>query len=725
MALGRLSVPASCSPPFEIPNVGDLSPSALRRPPSRRSCATFLALLAAVGLPLPTCYGAGRDATAQTGIDWPLNGHDGDERHFSPAQEIDVSNVSQLGLEWALDLPEEGALEATPLEVDGTIFFSGSMGVIYAVDAVTGKLRWSYDPASGPLISYAQRMIYPVNRGVAYLDGKVFVATRDGRMVAVDAKTGKKVWETRFLIEGDKSTSTGAPRIAEDLILIGNSGAEANARGYVTALQATTGKIAWRFFVVPGPPGTKPENPAMEVAAKTWRDGGTKYGGGGTPWNAIVYDSEFHQVLIGTGNGSPYVGKLRGTDRGLTNLFLASVVAVDPKRGVYKWHYQYSPGEVWDHKATMDIILADLTIDNRPRKVLLQSPSNGFFYVIDRSNGKLISAEKTGKVNWATRIDLASGKPVEDPAARYEQGPAIVYPGVYGAHNWQPMAYNPQTGLVYIPYIQIGTRYWPDKSEEAMLDTRRPGFWNTGVKSALYIDRNDPHDGKGALLAWDPLKQHAAWTQWHNAFWNGGVLTTRGNLVFQGLSTGEFVAYDASDGKQMWQFSTQMGIVGAPISYAISGKQYVAILAGYGGAGVPAGEMNPTSWSYRAPRRLLTFALGGRAVLPESRFLRSTLVSDIIDPPEQGLDPAVIEKGSYLWSFSCIGCHGPNANSTGGAPDLRSSATAANEASFRAVLQQNTLVSRGMPRFDDLTDAEVASLFEYIRSEAHKAKSEK
>lgn len=684
------------------------------------SLATVV-MVQASGCSSPTAHGSNVD---QGNIEWPGYGLDANEQRFSPATQIGPDTIGRLGLAWSYDLPAEAALEATPLEVAGTIFFSGSMGVIYAVDAVTGKEKWTYDPEAGPKEEHGQRMIYPVNRGVAYWDNKVYVATRDGRIVAVDAGTGKLAWSQQALIPGDGSTSTGAPRVFKGKVIIGNSGAEVGARGYVTALDAKTGKFAWRFFTVPGDPSKGFENEAMAMAAKTWSGEWWKYGGGGTPWNAMTYDAELNQILIGTGNGGPYASKFRA--KGMQdNLFVTSVVALDPDTGKYKWHYQYNPLDVWDYKATMDIVLTDLTIKGQRRKVLMQAPSNGFFYVIDRTNGKLISAEKIGKVNWAERIDLKTGRPVENPDARYEKGPYTVYPGLIGAHNWQAMAYNPQTGLVYIPYIQLGTTFWHSAEEEAMLPKRKKGFWNLGVLNQGAADPKDPMDGRGSLLAWDPVAQKLRWRVDYKSWWNGGVMTTATNLVFQGLETGELVAYDGNTGKRLWSFDAKMGIMAPPITYTVNHKQYVSVLAGYGGTGGDGSVLDrkTVSWAFDAPRRLLTFALDAKGNLPKNDTIPLAATADLIDQPGLTLAPRKVAQGEYLYNSSCVACHGVAAKAVGGAPDLRASAAAADRETFGTILKDGALATRGMPRFDDLNTEEVDAVYQYIRSTARAAKA--
>ncbi len=621
---------------------------------------------------------------------------------------------------WSLDLPGENALEATPLAVDGVIYFPGSFGAVYAVDAVAGKELWKYDPQANEASPRGARKIFGANRGVAYWDGKVYVATKDGRMVALDAKTGKPVWTSHFLIKGDLSTSSGAPRIFDGKVIIGNSGAEFGARGYVTTLDARTGKFLWRFFTVPGNPAVDTDE-TTKIAAKTWSGEWWKYGGGGTPWNAITYDAEFNQVLIGTGNGGPWNPRFRceGKDGKLKdNLFLASVVALDAKTGKYKWHYQYNPCEAWDYKATMDIVLADLNIDGKPRKVMMQAPSNGFFYVIDRANGKLVSAEKIGKVNWADRIDLKTGRPVERPGIRYQDAPTTIYPSAFGAHNWQPMSYNPDTGLVYIPYIQTGMKISSSATAQADVSPDpKKVLLRLGANFEIVSDPKDPLDGKGSLLAWDPVAKKIKWRVDYPFFWNGGTMTTAGNLVFQGTSTGKLYAHDAATGKQLWSFDAKLGIIAPPITYEVKGKQYVSILVGYGASA--DGAINGMNWGWKyglQPRRLLTFVLDGKAQLPKTPPPDFSV--NALDNPTLVLDPHKVERGMVLYHKVCSACHGSLVMSAGEAPDLRESGVAVDRKAFGQLLREAPLLEFGMARFDDLSDAEVNQLYQYIRWEA-------
>lgn len=680
-------------------------------------------LVSAALLLLVSCsHGGGYQATPAD-ADWAWHGNDRGEQRYSELSQINADNVGQLGLVWALDLPGENALEATPIEAGGILYFSGGLSKVYAADAVSGKLLWSYDPEVGKTAPAQIRTIFSVNRGVAYWDGKVYVATKDGRMVALDAKTGKPVWIKPFLRPGDGSVSTGAPRILDGKVIIGNSGAEMAVRGYVTALDAKTGDLLWRFFTVPGNPAVDKDE-TTQRAAKTWTGEWWKYGGGGTPWSGITYDPELKQVYIGTGNGAPYNPDFR-CKNGEDNLYLSSVVALDADTGKYKWHVQYNPCEVWDWKATADIVLATLTIDGKPRKVLMQAPSNGFFYVIDRETGKLISAEAYGKQNWAERVDLKTGRPVEKPGIRYKDKPAVIYPGAYGAHNWQPTSFNPKTGLVYIPYMQGGLTYARGDGKDV---TDRPGQHTTRLGTVMSGPGRitDPMDYRGSLIALDPVTQKIRWRVDHETMWNSGLVSTAGDLVFQGANTGKLRAFDARNGKTLWSFDAGLGIVAPPITYAIGGKQYVSVLVGPGGSTgegtLP--EFVEQGWKYGLqPRRLLTFSIGGKAKLPATPAREVNVEIPVV--PGFVPDKAAIARGGSLYERNCYFCHGMGANASGGAPDLRGSDVAADPASFAQVLHEGVLAANGMPRFADFSAGDLRDLYQYIRSEAEAARAAK
>lgn len=647
-----------------------------------------------------------------SGANWTAPGGSADESSFSRLTHINRKNIGDLGLVAWRDLPGESSLEATPLAVDGVLYFTGSTAKVYAIDALTGKELWQYDPEVWKHNPHKVGGMN-VNRGAAYEDGRVFAASIDGRLHALDAKTGKPLWVVETVPTNSRYTSTGAPRTFGGRVIIGNSGGDLGMRGYVTAYDAATGKQLWRFYTVPGSPEDNQGDAAMERAAKTWRGEFWKVdamgigGSGGTVWNGMTWDPELNQLYIGVGNGSPYDVNVRSPGGG-DNLYLASIVALNADTGEYVWHYQMNPREAWDYKCTTNMITASLEIDGKPRKVLMQAPTNGFFYVIDRETGKLISAEKLGKVNWAERIDLKTGRPVEYPGIRYEGGEFTIYPGTTGAHNFQPMSYNPDTGLVYIPYMQMGTMF---RRGEA-----KPGeFAFAGM--VLKNVAEGPEDGKGKLIAWDPVKQQARWKQQQETLWNGGTLATAGGLVFQGTADGLFTAHDAATGDAVWRFDTGLGIIGAPSAYSVDGKQYISLLVGYGGSASVMSDLMDVGWKYGAqPRRVLTFGLGGDRTLPPSPPADMAVYP--VDDPAVKIDPADIPAGRANFSMMCAACHGINLNSAGApAPDLRESQAAIYPESFAAILATGVL-KKGMPSFGFLPKEQVRQLHAYIRAGA-------
>lgn len=652
---------------------------------------------------------------------WLTTGGSYSEERFSRLNQINEKNVSKLALAWYLDFDTSRGQEGTPIVVDGVIYATTAWSKVYAADAKSGRKLWFFDPKV-PGATGIRACCDVVNRGAAYYEGNVYVGTIDGRLIAIDAKTGRQVWSVVTTDPRKPYTITGAPRVARGKVFIGNGGAEYGVRGYVSAYDAKTGQLIWRFYTVPGKPDEKDAAASDEViervARPTWF--GNEYyklGGGGTVWDAIVYDAKLNQLYIGVGNGSPWNRLFRSQGRG-DNLFLSSIVALNPDTGRYLWHYQETPGESWDYTAAQQITLTKLHIHGQERDVILHAPKNGFFYVIDRHTGKMLSAEKFVDVNWAERIDVATGRPVENPDARYVDKPFLSSSGAAGAHSWFPMAYSPRTSLVYLPAQQIGFMYSQDKNFQ-----HRDEQWNLGVDMmGTRLPTEEPGRVamrkalKGWLLAWDPERQKVAWRVTYDRPWNGGVLATAGDLVFEGTATGRFKAYDAHDGKELWDFDAQTGVIAGPITYAIDGEQYVAVLAGNGG-GLPLTLPAFDGPQPRMPGRLLAFKLDGTAHLPV-RDLR-------VPPPNVPADnwsAEIVEGGRLRYSANCAACHGMETLSAGILPDLRRSTMLGDAEAWRRVLIEGALVDRGMVSFRDRLNAgDAESIRAYVASEARRA----
>ena len=647
------------------------------------------------------------------GRDWSGYGRTGSQQHFSPLEDVTGSNASSLGLAWSLDLPL-GNTTTQPIAVDGVLYFASGLSIVHAVDAVSGKELWQYDPGVGQVGGLNLRLGWGV-RGVAFWEGKVFVGTQDGRLIAVDARSGSLMWSAQTFRAEDPAYISGAPRVFGGKVLIGFAGTTGAMRGYVTAYDAQTGKQLWRFWTVPGDPAKGFENAAMAMAAKTWAGEWWKIGGGGAVWNSIAADLDAGLVYIGVGSPYPWNHRVRSAGQG-DNLFVDSIVALDLETGEYRWHYQTVPGDTWDFDAAMDIQIADLVIAGKPRKVLMQAPKNGFFYVIDRITGKLISAEPFVKVNWASHIDLKTGRPVENPEARYAIGkPALrVAPTALAAHNWMPMAYNPKTGLVYIPAVDWEIDYTdPDRPWKDTGDRTVDG--GVDMKGGALFGMKTP---TGKLIAWSPVSQKAMWSIDYPTYYNGGVLAIGGGLVFQGTIDGKFRAYAGDSGRQVWSFDARAPILAPPISYRAGGKQYVTVLTGLAmgyvmnstvlsGPAIEAYGIDPATQA----RRVLTFAIGGTGTLPPRR-------SPPPPPDDPGFvaNPAHVMAGAVAYGAHCMTCHGALAIGMGHAPDLRRSAMWLDREAFAQVVHGGALETRGMPKFGEFSDAKVEDIRHYLRA---------
>jgi quinohemoprotein ethanol dehydrogenase len=648
---------------------------------------------------------------------WLAHGRTWSEQRFSPLNQINTSTVEGLSLAWHVDLDTTRGQQATPIVVDGVLYSTSAWSKVQAVDAKTGRLLWQYDPEV-PGIWDVRACCGVQNRGVAVWKGNVYSATLDGRLLSLNAQTGELNWEVNTTDQAQSYTVTGAPRVFDDKLVIGNGGAEYGVRGYVSAWDTETGEMLWRFYTVPGNPADGFEDETQEMAAATWTGEWWQQGGGGTAWDSFAYDPELNLVYIGTGNGSPWPRALRSPGGG-DNLFLASIVAVDADTGAYAWHYQTVPGDTWDFTAVQHMVLADLEIDGRERQVIMQAPKNGFYYVIDRATGELISAENIVPTNWATHIDLESGRPVETLDARYDETLAakMISPGPGGAHNWAPMSYNPDTRLVYIPAKQEPFAFKLDENYEAQAIGMNLGvnFWEPPAE----IIPLGPEFGEmyqGFLLAWDPVMQEEAWRVPLPSFHNGGILSTAGGLVFQGHSDGELVAYSATDGETLWSTPTQTGVLAPPVTYMIDDEQYVAVVVGWGAVSANfLGAVMNADGQKRNISRILAFKLGGDAELPAMPDAPL-----LLDPPNRFGSEEQVTAGGADYMKYCAVCHGVGAIGGGAVPDLRNSAMIATEEAFRSVVLDGTYLDKGMASFSEVLDEEAAEAVRaFIVQQAH------
>lgn len=640
-------------------------------------------------------------------------------QRFSPNAMVNTENVAQLGLEWFADLDTKRGQEATPLVIDGKMFITTAWSKVKAYDAKSGALLWEFDPQV-PGESAVKACCDVVNRGLAAYGDKLYFGSFDGRLFALDRDSGKVVWE-KVTTDPTKSYSiTGAPLIVKGNVIIGNGGAEYGVRGYITAYNAETGEEAWRFYTVPGNPETSNDPAYLQEAAKTWSGEWWNLGGGGTVWDAMTYDPELDLLYIGVGNGSPWNQKIRSPEGG-DNLYLSSIVAIRPSTGEYVWHYQTTPGETWDFTATQHIMLADLEIDGKQRKVLMQAPKNGFFYVIDRVTGEFISAKNFVFVTWASGIDQTTGRPIENPDARYynKDGVVFILPGAGGAHSWQPMAFNPNEGLVYIPANIAGFPYADEKGWQPKAKGFNTGNdFSAGAMPPIPEVRNGALAATGgALIAWDPVKQEARWQVDYPAASNGGLLATAGGLVFQGTAGGEFVAYDAANGNRLWSFDAQSSILAAPISYELEGEQYVAVLVGRGGIfHLAPGLLALDNAPPENISRMMVFKLNADKSLPA----KVAQQLGALNPPEKVGTAETIAQGAYSYGRFCGTCHGDAAISGGVLPDLRHSAINTSAEAWKTIVADGSLTDRGMVGWSDVMSLdEIENIRHYVINRAH------
>ena len=647
--------------------------------------------------------------------DWLTHGRTWSEQRFSPLDQVNDGNVSQLAPAWVYATGETRGHEATPLVADGVMYTTLPWSIVVALDAATGRELWRYDPAV-PKGWGRHACCDVVNRGVALYGGRVFVGTLDGRLVALDAQTGAPVWQTLTIDPTRPYTITGAPRVAKGLVFIGNGGAEFGVRGYVSAYSAETGALVWRFYTVPGPPDQPRESPALELAAVTWSPDSTWESGlGGTVWDSLAYDPTLDLLYVGVGNASPYDRRVRSPSGG-DNLFLASILALRAQTGELVWHYQTTPGENWDYTATQHMILAELELGGRPRRVLMQAPKNGFFYVLDRATGELLSAEKYASASWASHVDLATGRPVETGRGEWHEAPAMVIPGVAGAHNWHPMAWSPVTRLVYIPTQEMAYLFHPNPGH-----LHHPGYINTaedlaGLSRSLDgFERSLRFCSPTRLTAWDPVAQRKVWQVAHRSEVNGGALATAGNLVFQGSGDGALAAYRANDGAKLWQAEIGIAVMAPPISYRVDGEQHVAVSVGIGGS---AG-LNMTEFAYRNAGYVIAWKLGGQATLPRVEERPPGRVA----VPMTSASPARIAEGQVLYAQHCFRCHGIGTRSGGLLPDLRFSPPDVH-ARWNDIVLGGIRAGRGMASFADvLTPADALAIQAFVIAQAHREPS--
>jgi quinohemoprotein ethanol dehydrogenase len=672
---------------------------------------------------------------------WVAPGRDAAGTYYSPLAGINANNVGTLGFAWDYRLGTNRGQESTPLVIDGVMYATSNLGRLYALDAATGKELWKYDPhVEGAWARYA--CCDAVNRGVAAFDGRLYVAALDGWLHAIDARTGEMLWKADTVIgrqEHRPYTLTGAPLLAGDLVIIGGAGADfAHTRGYISAYDRRTGEFRWRFFTVPRNPAEGPQDQKhLEAAIKSWdpRHPWEDGAGGGTVWDGMAYDPKLRLVYIGTGNAAPYNMQLGGRHGG-DELYAASIIAIHVDDGTMAWYYQATPGDRWDFDSTQKLILADLDLGGAPRRVVMQASKNGFYYVLDRSTGELISAANFAFQNWTRGIDPKTKKPIVDPQVEYRDKPVIVFPSEAGAHSWEPMAFDPTRGITFIPVIESASIITETSSRPAGLVEGQfttpalpPEMWDPKALHSLYGDvptvaelmhgiKTNPAS-RGFLRAWSVSEHRILWEAETASSWDGGVLATGGGLVFQGDANGNLIAYAADSGRKLASIALGTSVMAAPMTYELGGVQYIAVVAGYGGGGVIIGApLDPESAAYKYGNegRVIVLKLGGPA--PPLPPLRSD--PPFPNPPPRPSDAKQIAAGELLYNRYCSRCH---VTGRGNLPDLRR-LDPSTHALFNSIVLGGAYTMKGMGRFDDvLKPQDAEAIHAWLIDEAWKMKA--
>jgi quinohemoprotein ethanol dehydrogenase len=687
-------------------------------------------------LPSAGVLDAARLAAAASEPDqWFTPGRDTTGAYYSPLADINAGNATRLGFAWQYHLGTYRGLEATPIVIDGVMYAVGNFGRVYVLDATTGRELWTYDPGvDGQWGRYA--CCDAVNRGLAVWKGRVYVGALDGNLHALDAGTGKLLWKVDTLpARGSKTpyTLSAAPVIAGDLVIVGSAGADfAGARGYVAGYDLDSGALRWRFYTVPRDPKDGPQDqPHLVDALKSW-DPRHRWeaGGGGTVWDGISYDPDLKLLYIGTANGAPY-NINEGGRKGGDDLYTAAIVAIHAQTGQLAWYYQTTPGDRWDYDSTQKMILTDLDLGQGPRKVLMQASKNGYYYVLDRSSGQLLSANNFAFVNWSKGIDPKTGRPMLSPQGDYTKGAALIFPATSGAHSWQPMSYDPQTRLTYIPTMEWPMVYFDSAKSRAgsiegwfTVPAMSSEDYDPKALASLYgslpplqqLDRGlPPARSRGFLRAWDPIHQRLAWEVPTSSDWDGGVLSTGGGLVFQGDAAGYLNVYAADSGKALAHLQLGTGVLAAPMTYRIAGTQYLAVVAGYGGNAInyPLPKDSAAFTRNNEGRIVVLKIDGGTVPLPPL-----LTIDPLPTPPAHEGTPVSIAAGEVLYNRFCGRCHQLG---RGLLPDLRTLSPGLHQAFYDIVLN-GALASKGMGRWDDvLSRADAESIHAYIVDQAWQA----